>query len=130
MEEVREGLYYTKDHEWVKIEGPLTTIGITDHAQHSLGDITFVELPKMGASLKQSEQCATVESIKAASDIYAPLSGKVVKVNEALNSNPALINQDSYGQGWLAVIEIKDIEEKKKLLTDKDYTQYLEGLKK
>lgn len=127
---VPAGLFYTKEHEWAKIEGNLATVGITDHAQHSLGDITFVELPKTGAIVEQAKIFATIESIKAASDIYAPLSGKVVKINAELNSNPALINQSAYEKGWIAVIEVKDIQEKSKLISETDYKKYLEGLAK
>lgn len=127
---VEEGLFYTKEHEWVKIEGKSATIGITDHAQHALGDITFVELPKVGAQLEQSKLAATVESIKAASDVYAPLSGKVIKINPELSDNPGLVNQSPYGSGWLAVIEIKDDKEKDVLMSSVKYQEYLKGLEK
>jgi glycine cleavage system H protein len=93
---IPSNLFYTKDHEWARIEGKIVYVGITDYAQHSLGDITFVELPKAGELLKQEAYCATVESVKAASDVYAPLSGKVVGVNTQLAGHPELINQSAY----------------------------------
>lgn len=123
-----ENLYYTKEHEWIKIDGSTATIGITDHAQHALGDITFVELPKIGERVAQGKHCATVESVKAASDVYAPLSGKVMKVNTGLLEHPELINQSPYVQGWFAVIEIEDAQEKTALLSESEYTQYLKQL--
>jgi glycine cleavage system H protein len=127
---VLENLLYTKEHEWVKIEGKLATVGITDYAQGSLGDITFVELPKAGDKAAQGKQFATVESIKAASDVYAPLSGKIVKVNTALANSPQFVNQSPYLEGWFTVIEIENEKEKQGLLSSADYKKYLEGLSK
>lgn len=126
--EIPEGLLYTKEHEWIKIEGNLGTIGITDYAQNALGDITFVELPKVGDEVKQFEPFASVESVKAASDIYAPMSGKVVKLNEKLSTSPELINSSPYGDGWIAVIEISDEKEKENLMTAEEYKKYVEEL--
>jgi len=125
---IPEGLLYTKDHEWVKIEGNLGTIGITDYAQSALGDVTFVELPQVGDELKQFEPFASVESVKAVSDIYAPMSGKVIKLNEQLSTSPELLNQSPYEEGWLVVIEISDEKEKENLMSAAEYKQYLEGL--
>ncbi len=119
-------LLYTKEHEWIKIEGNQGMIGITDYAQAALGDVTFVELPKVGDELRQFETFATIESVKAVSDVYAPMSGKVVKVNERLETNPELINQSPYEEGWLAVIEIADESEKDNLMTAEEYRKYLE----
>jgi glycine cleavage system H protein len=129
MEEVRDGLFYTKEHEWAKIEGNLATFGITDHAQHALGDVTFIELPKSGVELTQGKMFATVESVKAASDVFAPLSGKVVKVNSDLVNKPELINKAPYGEAWFAVVEIKNEAEKKNLMDALVYKDYLKGLK-
>lgn len=92
---------YTKRHEWVKLEGPAAIVGITDHAQEALGDITFVELPEEGQKLQAQHECGVIESVKAASDIYAPLSGEVLKVNRDLDSRPETVNEDPYGRGWL-----------------------------
>jgi glycine cleavage system H protein len=127
---VPEGLLYTKDHEWARIEGTRATVGITDYAQHSLGDITFVELPKAGTAVAQSKFIATVESVKAASDVYAPVSGVVAQVNEALRGAPELINQSPFEKGWFAVIDLADPKEKENLMTAQAYKKYLEGLSK
>ncbi len=129
MEEVREGLFYTKEHEWVKIEGNLATFGISDHAQHALGDITFVELPKLGAELAHGKMFATIESVKAASDVFVPLSGKIVKVNSDLVNKPESINKSPYDQAWFVKVEIKNEAEKKNLMDASAYKNYLGGLK-
>jgi len=125
---IPDNLLYTEEHEWVRIEAGQATIGVSDYAQSSLGDITFIELPKVGDELTQSDTLATVESVKAASDVYMPLSGKVVKINEQLLESPELINQSPYDDGWFAVVEIKDEQEKKSLLSGADYRTYAEGL--
>jgi len=98
---VPQDLKYTKTHEWVKIEGAQALVGITDHAQHALGDITFVDLPAVGKRLRQFQELGVIESVKAASDLYAPLAGVVAEVNPRLQEAPELVNQDPYGQGWL-----------------------------
>ena len=126
---IPDNLLYTKEHEWASVKGKEATIGITDYAQGSLGDITFVDVPKQGAALEQFKQCATVESVKAASDVYAPLSGKVIKVNAELSKHPELVNQSPYEKGYFAVIEIKDEKEKSKLMSAADYKKYVENLK-
>ena len=123
-------LFYTKEHEWVKLEGNLAKIGITDYAQESLGDITFVEFPEVGSSCEQSKQIATIESVKAASDIYAPVSGKVTKINEELQNKPENVNQSPYDSGWFFVIEISNEKEKDNLLTPQAYEEYVKGLSK
>lgn len=125
---IPEGFLFTKEHEWIKIEGSRAKMGVTDYAQSSLGDITFVELPKGGVSCKQFEQIATVESVKAASDVYAPLSGKIVEINEQIVNNPEIINQSPYEKGWFVVIEISDEKEKDDLMSSSDYRKYLEEL--
>ena len=102
MSNVPANLRYTKSHEWVeKLEDGTCRVGITDHAQDLLGDMVYVEVPEVGRSVKAAEECAVVESVKAASDVYSPLSGEIVEVNEALNDNPDTVNKDPYGQGWL-----------------------------
>lgn len=121
------GLYYTEEHEWVKIDGNKARIGISDHAQSALGDITYVELPKPGTPIQQFKSMASVESVKAASDVYAPLSGIVSRVNDELASKPELINQSPYEGGWFVEIDIKDTEEIKNLMKSVDYESYLKG---
>ena len=120
--------FYTKEHEWIGIEDNIGTIGITDYAQNALGDITYVELPQEGQEVDQFEQFVSVESVKAASDIYCPLSGRVIEVNGKLEDNPALVNKDCYGKGWIAKIEIKDSDEASNLMSADDYRTYIESL--
>jgi glycine cleavage system H protein len=103
-------LKYTKDHEWVRIEGDDATFGITDHAQEALGDIVFVELPETGRNLARAEGMAVVESVKAVSDVYAPMGGEVTAVNEALEGEPEKINADPYGEGWIARVKLSDTD--------------------
>jgi glycine cleavage system H protein len=107
---------YTKDHEWLKIDGSAATIGITDHAQSSLGDIVYVELPKTGAAIEQGKPIGVVESVKAVSDIYAPVSGTVTDVNASVVDDPAKVNGDPFGEGWLVKITIGKVEESKSLM--------------
>ncbi len=126
--QVPDDLLYTKEHEWVSIKGKTATIGITDYAQGHLGDITFADVPKVGAALAQFKQCATVESVKAASDVYAPVSGRVVKVNEELYAHPELVNQSPYEKGYFAIIEMTDEKEAANLMKPADYKTYVEGL--
>ena len=109
-------LKYTASHEWIRSESDgALTIGITDHAQEALGDLVFIELPAVGRKVKAGEACAVVESVKAASDIYAPVSGTVVEANKALEGNPALINTDPFGEGWIFVLKMDDPEQVKQL---------------
>ncbi len=126
--EVIDHYYYTKEHEWVNIEDSIATIGITDYAQSALGDITFVELPQVDGEVEQFEQFSSIESVKAASDIYCPMSGKIIEVNAKLESDPGLINRDSYGKGWIAKIEISSLEEKSRLMTAYEYEKFLDNL--
>ena len=121
-------LRYTRDHEWVRLEGDIVTVGITDHAQEALGDVVFVELPVVDRMVEASEACAVVESVKAASDVYAPLAGKVVEVNQAVVDEPALVNSDAMGEGWFFRLEIDDAEAFNALLDDAAYTEFLEAL--
>lgn len=125
---IPENLLYTKEHEWAKVEGDIAVIGITDYAQASLGDITFVELPKPSLELKQFDFLATIESVKAASDIYLPLSGKVFEVNTKVENDPGLVNRSCYQDGWIAKVKIKDSAEKKNLMDAAAYKRFLEGL--
>jgi len=112
MSNIPSHLYYTDSHEWVSSEdNDNARIGITDHAQEALGDLVFVELPVVGDEISQGDPCAVVESVKAASDIYAPVSGKIIAINEDLDNDPALINADPYGDGWLFEIDLIDSEE-------------------
>ncbi len=125
---VPENLFYTKEHEWVRLEGKTAYMGISDYAQSSLGDITFVELPEKGAVLKQFQQCATVESVKAASEVYTPLPGTVTAVNQELSAHPELVNQSPYEKGYLFVLEIAAGDEKSNLMDAAGYAEYLKGL--
>ena len=126
---IPDGLYFTKEHEWIKIEGSTGIAGITDYAQHALGDVTFVELPKKGQVLKQFQLMATIESVKAASDVYAPVSGTIIEMNAELNANPGLVNQDCYTKGWIAKIMLTNPQETKNLLDPAAYKAYVEGLR-
>lgn len=126
--EVIDHYLYTKEHEWVNIEESVATVGITTYAQEALGDITFVELPSVNSEVEQFEQFASVESVKAASDIFAPVSGKVIEVNDELNANPGLINKACYEKGWLAKIEMSQVEERANLMTAKEYKSFLKSL--
>jgi glycine cleavage system H protein len=112
---------YTEDHEWLKIDGDVATIGITDYAQSQLGDIVFVELPKIGRALKKAEAAAVVESVKAASDVYAPLTGEVLEVNAALAEEPALVNSDAAGKAWFFKLKIADKSELDGLMDEAAY---------
>lgn len=119
-------LKYTKDHEWLRLDGDVAIVGITDYAQDKLGDLVFVELPSVGASFSQGAAAAVVESVKAASDVYAPVSGEVVAVNEKVTAEPALVNSDPTGDGWLFQIRIADAAELAALLDEKGYKAILD----
>jgi glycine cleavage system H protein len=121
-------LYFSKEHEWVKISGTTATVGISDHAAHELGDITFVELPAVGKSVKQFETVAAIESVKAASDIYSPLTGKVTAINETLESTPEVVNESAEEAGWICTLEIADPAEVKNLMSKAEYDEYLKSL--
>ncbi len=118
-------LLYTKEHEWVKIEGEVATIGITDYAQGQLGDIVYVELPAVGATTTQMQPFGTVEAVKAVSDLFAPLSGTVLEVNPALTEKPELINQDCYGEGWMIKLKTSNPVERQALLAASDYEKLI-----
>lgn len=123
---VPDNLKYTKEHEWVRIEDNCVYIGITDHAQEQLGDIVFVELPDEGTTLEKTASFGVVESVKAVSDVYAPLSGKVVETNEALTENPESVNEDCYGEGWLIKLELNDKDELNQLMDPTQYEAFIE----
>ena len=127
MSEIPGDLKFHKSHEWVRVEGNgRATIGISDHAQSLLGDLVYVELPNVGDQVEAGNACAVVESVKAASDVYAPISGKVVEVNAALTDKPETINEDAYGDGWMFVVEIEDADQLNELLGPDDYAEQLE----
>ena len=122
---IPEGLHYTKAHEWVKVEGDRGRIGITHFAQSQLGDIVFAELPHVGRVLHQAETFGVVESVKAVSDLYCPLTGEVLEVNSSLESNPEQINADPYGRGWMIVVKLADSNELGNLMSAEEYRAYL-----
>jgi glycine cleavage system H protein len=126
--EVPEHLLYTKEHEWINIEDDQATIGISEYAQAALGDITYVELPSPGQEVEQFEECASVESVKAATDIFSPMSGKITEVNKTLENKPELINKSCYEKGWIAKIEVADLDERSNLMTAAEYSKFLESV--
>ena len=120
-----EDLRYTKQHEWVRAEGEIGTVGITEHAQKELGDIVYVDLPKVGAHVDQGKSLGSVESVKAVSDIYSPISGEVIEVNETLAQSPEKLNAEPHGAAWLVKIRMSSPDEAKKLLSAADYQAYV-----
>ena len=124
MSEVR----YSKDHEWVKVDGDTATVGITHYAQEQLGDVVFVELPEVGKKVEQGKELATVESVKAASEVYAPISGEVIEVNSALSDAPATVNEEAQGKGWFAKLKIADKGQLAGLMDEAAYKKFVEGL--
>ncbi len=129
--EIPEGLYYSKEHEWAKLEGKEAVIGITDYAQKQLHDIVYVEVPKVGTDIRQSQTIGTVESVKSTSEVFSPVAGKIVKVNTELADSPELLNKEPYGQGWLARIAVTDFNgDVKNLLTAQQYAEYVKTMEK
>jgi len=122
---IKEGLLYAESHEWIKIEGNVGIIGISDHAQHALGSVVFIDLPKIGKLVKKGDTFGAVESVKAASDLYLPVTGKIIEVNDALDSAPEMLNDDPYG-AWICKIEIQDSKELDSLLTPEQYKDHSE----
>ena len=118
-------LKYTKSHEWARIEGNIATVGITDHAQHELTDVVYAEPPALDAQVEAGKECAVVESVKAASDIYAPVTGDIVAVNEELTRAPELVNQDAHGKGWMFKIKLSDPAEVNELMSPSDYAHHI-----
>lgn len=123
---VPENLKYTREHEWARIRGKVATIGITDYAQDQLGDVVYVELPDVADEVAKDEQFGTIESVKTVSDLFSPLSGEVIKVNEQLEDRPELVNEDPYGDGWMIQIQISDPDEIDELMSAEEYEAYLE----
>jgi glycine cleavage system H protein len=121
-------LYFTKDHEWIAVEGDIGTVGITDYAQAQLGDVVFVELPARGKAVKAGGEAAVVESVKAASEVYAPLDGEVTDVNDALNDTPGLVNESPLREGWFLKLKLADQTQLAALMDEASYAAYVEGL--
>jgi len=118
-------MMYTREHEWVGVEGKIATIGITDWAQGELGDVVFVELPKVGIAVKQGDAFGTIEAVKAVSDLYSPVSGKVIEVNSSLDNDPMTVNRDPYGEGWMIRVEISDAADLNRLLNADAYSKLI-----
>ena len=123
-----ENLLFTKEHEWVLLAGDSAEVGITEYAQHELGDVVYVEVPALGKELKKGDPAANIESVKAVSDVFAPLSGTITAVNAKLSNNPELVNQEPYGEGFLFKMKVKQPDELKELLDKKKYEEYLQGI--
>jgi len=121
--EIKKDLKYTKDHEWIKIDGDVATVGITDFAQGELGDIVYVEVDTLDETLSKDEVFGTVEAVKTVSDLFLPMSGKIIEFNEALNDNPELVNDSPYGEGWIIKVEVSDVNELEQLLDSKSYSE-------
>jgi glycine cleavage system H protein len=119
---------YTKDHEWVLLDGDIATVGITDHAQEQLGDLVHVELPDLERAVAEGETCAVVESVKAAADVFAPLAGKIVEINETVVEDPSIVNSDAEGEGWFFRIELDDTDSFETLMDQDGYDEFLETL--
>jgi glycine cleavage system H protein len=128
MANVPEDLHYSKDHEWVRVEGNIASIGITDYAQNSLGDVVYVELPKVGEDFAANESFGSVESVKAVSEVFSPLSGTVAEVNESLNDEPEKVNGDPYGDGWMIKVNMSSPGEVDSLLTAAEYEDFTKGV--
>ena len=124
--QIPEGFRFTKEHEWVQVDEHIVTIGISDFAQESLGDITYIQLPKEGEEIKKDDPFGVVESVKAVSDLYAPVSGRVVEINQPLLEAPELVNEDPYTDGWMIKVEVKELDEVEELMTPPQYREYLE----
>ena len=128
MANVPEGLYYSKDHEWLRVEGETGTVGITDHAQHSLGDVVYVELPKAGETFAAHDTFGSVESVKAVSELFLPIAGEVTEVNESLTDEPEKVNTDPYGDGWMLRVRLSNRGEVDGLLNAAEYEDYIGSL--
>lgn len=128
MSEIRDNIFYTSEHEWVSVDGDVATIGISDFAQESLGDLVFVELPEVGSETDVGEQLAVVESVKAASEVYSPVSGDVVEINDELEDAPEQVNSHPFDDGWLVKVKLKDKSELDEHMSAEEYADYVEGL--
>jgi glycine cleavage system H protein len=120
--------HYTKDHEWIEVKGDIATVGITDYAQNHLGDVVYIELPAIGKALDAHSTIGTIESVKAVSEIFSPVSGEVIEANGALNNSPEVVNQDPHGKGWIIRLKMKNKGDLQALMNAADYEKYLEGL--
>jgi glycine cleavage system H protein len=120
---------FTEEHEWVNVDGEVATIGVTDYAQKELGDVVYVELPSVGDTIEKGDACSNIESVKAVSDIYSPLSGEIVEVNESLEDAPETINKDPYGEGWIFKLKMNDAGQLDELMDFAKYEEYLKSLK-
>ena len=127
MANIPEDLHYSKDHEWIRVEGEVGTVGITDHAQHSLGDVVYVELPKVGDKFMAHESFGNVESVKAVSELFCPVSGEITEVNDALQDEPEKVNTDPYGAAWMIKIRIEDKGAVDKLMSAAEYEDYVKA---
>jgi glycine cleavage system H protein len=125
MSNIPENLRYSKDHEWIAVVGDVASIGITDHAQHSLGDVVYIDLPRVGDKFGAHESFGSVESVKAVSEIFTPIAGEVVEVNETINESPENVNNDPYGAGWMVKVKMDNVGEVDALLTAVEYEEYL-----
>jgi len=125
MTTIPENLRYSKEHEWVKLEGNIAIVGITEYATEQLGDVVHVELPELNTEFEKDHACSTVESVKSVSDVFMPVSGKILAINEVLSENPAIINEDPYGEGWVFKVELTHAEETERLLSASDYKKFL-----
>ncbi len=123
-----DGLFYTKEHLWVKAEGDDAVVGITDYGQHQLGDVVYVELPQVDSEVESGDKVASIESVKAAIDVFSPLTGKVISINDDLKDDPSLVNTDPYGEGWLYEMKMSDPSELEDLMTADDYRAYIEEI--
>jgi glycine cleavage system H protein len=121
-------LKFTKDHEWVRVEGEIATIGISDYAQKELGDVVYVELPPVGETMEKGDVCSNIESVKAVSDIYCPVTGEIVEANTALEDAPEIVNKDPYGDGWIFKVKMDDSSQLDELMNSDRYDEYLEGI--
>lgn len=127
MSNVPGDLKFAKSHEWVRVSGDVATVGISDHAQHELTDVVFAEVPQVGRKVKAGEACAVVESVKTASDVYAPVSGEIVEANAELTSNPELVNKEPYGKGWFFKVKLSNPSELNSLMDSTAYTKQISG---
>jgi glycine cleavage system H protein len=124
---IPEALRYTKDHEWIQLNDGIATVGITDHAQGELGDIVFVEFPDAGETVTKDDPFGTIEAVKTVADLFAPVSGEIVEINEAIEDEPERVNSDPHGNGWLVKIKLSDTKEWEDLMSDSDYRTFLES---
>ncbi len=123
-----EDYKYTQEHEWVRVEGDVAVVGITDFAQQQLGDVVYVELPEPGAGVEQNQPFGSIDSVKTASDLYSPLTGEVLDVNESVNSDPALVNSDPYQEGWMIKVRPSDVSQLDSLMTSEQYAEYIKDM--